>query len=453
MRRRTLLTSMAAGALASTTLAACGSGTPGEKKDDRAKGRTQVEFWGSVFTTPENAWYKKIVEDFNDAQDDVFVNYQVVPADAWDQKLKAAQAAGNAPDMYIKSGRLDTDARTGLLHPLDDLIDKEVFDEVTDQAKEISQYQGQWFGFPLLLEPQMMLFWDKKVFEKAGLDPEKPPTSWDEMFEACEKIAPTLSDGQFCVGTAGDPGTFGWTTVASQQHVAGHLPLSDDWSEADATDPKYEDLIGFYRTLQKNKWMPRQPLGAGNAAAPLGEGKVAMLSQGSWSMSEIAADYPDTLETTGVAPWVQNDGDLTKDISTIGNMKWLMDAKSKEPEATAKFFTWALGDDPEVLRPFFFDTQFTKVPARDKVADVVNKDPKAKDAPWSKIVFEDVIPYCVPESQYPFDINEAMGDAIVAGMTGDKEPADALAAANKEIQKVIDREDLKSVRAEMDKGA
>ncbi|WP_165831698.1 ABC transporter substrate-binding protein [Brachybacterium endophyticum] len=450
MRRRTLLTTAAAG-LTAASLAACGSGTPGQKAEDsRAKSRTNVEFWGSVFTTPENAWYKKVVEDFNDAQEDVFVNYTVVPADAWDQKLKAAQAAGNAPDMYIKSGRLDTDARTGLLKPLDDLIEAKVFDEITDQAKEVSQYQGKWFGFPLLLEPQVTLLWDKDLFEKAGLDPEKPPTTWHEMFQACEKIAPLLKNGQFCVGTAGDPDTFGWTTVAAQQHVAGHLPVSDDWSKADAMDPKYEDLIGFYKTLQENKWMPRQPLGAGNSAQPLGEGKVAMLSQGSWAMSEIAADYPDKVKTTGMAPWVQNDGDLETSISTIGNMKWLIDAKSKEPEATATFFTWALGGDPEVLKPFFVDTQFTKAPARQKVTDVVNKDPKSKDAPWSSVVFEDIVPFCVPESQYPFDINAALGDAIQSGMTGEASPKDALKKANTEIQKVIDREDLAKAHKEME---
>lgn len=452
MRRRTVLTSMAAAGITGATLTACGSGTPGQSADDddRAAGRTQVEFWGSVFTTPENAWYEGLVDQFNDAQEDVFVNYQVVPADAWDQKLKAAQAAGNAPDMYVAAGRLDTDARTGLIHNLDDLIEAEIFDGINEGSKEISQYQGSWYGLPLLLEPQMTLLWDKELFEQADLDPETPPVSWDELYDACEKVQPLLGDGQFAIATAGDAGTFGWTTVAAQQHVAGHLPISDDWSTADAEDAAYEELIVFYKTLLENGWMPRQPLGAGNSAQPFGEGKVAMMSMGSWAMSEIAADYPDKVESTGMAPWVQNDGDLSHSISTTGNMKWMMDAKSKEPEATAAFFTWALGGDPELQLPFFVDTQFTKAPARDEVTDVVNADPAADDAPWSEVVFDDIVPNCIPEAQYPFDINEAMGDALEAGMTGDMEPAEALEKANKEIQKVIDREDLAAVRAEMD---
>ncbi|MCT1774699.1 extracellular solute-binding protein [Brachybacterium sp. p3-SID957] len=449
MKRRTFIS--AAGAAAAVGgLAACGSGTPGQSKEDpQSAGRAQVEFWGSVFTTPENDWYQKVVDDFNAAQEDVFVNYQVVPGDAWDQKLKAAQAAGNAPDMYVQPGRLDTAARTGLLLPLDDLFDASALDGATDAAKEVCQYQGQFYGFPLLVEPQMMLYWNKELFEKAGLDPEAPPASWDETYEACEALASVMGNGEFALNTAVDSGTFGWTTVAAQMHVAGHLPISDDWSTADAEDPAYEELITFYKTLQDNKWIPRQPLGAGNSAQALGEGKVAMMSQGSWGMSEIAADYPDMVEKIGMAPWVQSDGDQTTSVSTIGNMKWVIDAKAKEPEGTAAFFEWVL-TDAEVLKPFFVDTQFTKAPARDEVTEVVNSDPAAEDAPWSDVVFEDVVPYCIPEAQYPWDVNLAMGNAIQAGMLGEKSPADALAEAQKEIQKVIDRENLAEIRAEMD---
>ena len=57
---------------------------------------------------------------------------------------------------------------------------------------------------------------------------------------------------------------------------------------------------------------------------------------------------------------------------------------------------------------------------------------------------------CIPEAQYPWDVNVAMGDALQAGMLGEKSPAEALSDANAEIQKVIDREGLAQVRAEMD---
>src|SRR5690625_6368248 len=150
--------------------------------------------------------------------------------------------------------------------PLDDLFDSAVLDSVNDISKEVSQYQGQWYAFPLLVEPQMTLYWNKDLFEQAGLDPDSPPTSWDEMYEACEALSPIMGNGQFALNTAVDSGTFGWTTVAAQMHVAGHLPISDDWTTADAEDPAYEELIVFYKTLQENGWIPRQALGEGNSA-------------------------------------------------------------------------------------------------------------------------------------------------------------------------------------------
>ena len=68
MKRRTLFSAAAATA-GIAGLASCGSGTPGQSKQDpAAAGRSQVEFWGNVFTTPENAWYEQIVKDFNDSQ-------------------------------------------------------------------------------------------------------------------------------------------------------------------------------------------------------------------------------------------------------------------------------------------------------------------------------------------------------------------------------------------------
>src|SRR5690625_7757144 len=108
---------------------------------------------------------------------------------------------------------------------------------------------------------------------------------------------------------------------------------------------------------------------------------------------------------------------------------------------------WVLGGDPEVLRPFFVDTQFTKAPARDEVTEVVNSDPAAAEASCADVVFEDIVPNCIPEAQYPWDINEAMGDAIQAGMLGQLSPAEALAEANAANQNGIEHESRAEIRA------
>ena len=64
-----------------------------------AEGKVTVNFWQQQFEDYQQAWFKQHVQEFNASQKKIKVNYLVVPADAWQQKLKAAQAAGNQPDV------------------------------------------------------------------------------------------------------------------------------------------------------------------------------------------------------------------------------------------------------------------------------------------------------------------------------------------------------------------
>lgn len=442
MKRRTLLSAAGLSATAAS-LAACGSGTPGQSKDDAdaAGDRTQIEFWHRTFTPFENEWYADIVKQYNDAQDTYFVTDVEVPADAWEQRVKSAQAAGTMPDVYTDPSTMDEGARLGQFLALDDLIDAEQLDDLTDQAKELVTVDGKVYGYPLLLEPQSALFWNKEMFEEAGLDPEKPPTSWDELYETCEKLLPALPDGTFALTTAGDQDTFAWATVGQQYQVSGHFPITDDWSEADTDDPKYEELLGFYKTLREKGYIPKQPLGPYVEAKAYGEKKCAMMTSGSWAFSEIASDYEELLDSTGIAPFPTSDGDLSDSVATLGNFKWVIDAKTEQPEAAADFVSWCLAGDVENLVPFFVGTQFTKAPARPSVADAVQAAPEADDAPWSAVVSEDIAPASISNPSYPWDILLAMGKALEKGMNGE-DPAAALKAAGTEIQKVIDREEL-----------
>lgn len=424
-----------------TTLGACGSGTPGQSADEANGDKTVVEFWHGEYTTPENAWYKKVVQDFNASHPKISVKETTVPGDAWDQKMKAAQAAGKAPDVYPTPGRLTDPVRLGEVRELDSLIPAEKFKNLNPKAEDVITQNGKHYAYPLLLEPQQVLFWNSDMFTKAGLDPKKPPKSWQDLLDACAKIKPTLSNGQFCLQTAADQETFAWTTIAQQLQVAGHLPISDDWSKANATDPKYKKLLNFFKQLYDKGYIPKQALGPGNDVGALGEKKVAMSVNGSWGMSQIAADFPEVAPKVKMAPMATPNGDQSKDVSPLGNFKWVIDAKTKHPKETAEFIQWVLAGDPKILQPFFVDTKFTKVAARNEVADLVNKQPEAAKAPWAKMLASDVVPHSTLETDQPTDVSNAMGKAIQEAMTGTN-PDKALQDAQKTITQVIKRDRL-----------
>ncbi|MBN9177507.1 MAG: extracellular solute-binding protein [Microbacterium sp.] len=426
--------------------AGCGSGTPGEGATDggSADGVTTIQFWHRTFTPAENAWYKSIVEKFNAAQSDIKVVDTEVPADAWDQKMKAAQAAGKAPDVYTHAGSIQDAVNAGQLHELDGIVSADSLNQILPAAQSISKMGDKYYAYPLLQEAQAVLFWNKDMLSAAGVDTENGPATWSDLLADCAKIQPTLQDGQYCISPAGDAVTFAWSTVGQQYNFNGHLALTDDWTAPDINTDGYKQLMANYKELWDKGYMPKQALDSYVGGKDFGEQKVAFKVSGSWMMSEIGSDYKDLLTKTGVGAFPSADDAKGDTTSTLGNFKWVVDAKSKNAEAAGKFLEWSIGGDPANVVPFFVDTQFTKVPVRTSVQDAVAADAKAADAPWSQVVTNEIAPKAIPEPTYPWDVSLAVGTAMESVMKGAASPEDAIKTAEDAINKVIQQQELPS---------
>ena len=451
--RRQLL-GAGSGLAAAAVLTACGSGTPGEPAtqdpgtgqpsatgDGSAAATVTIQFWHRTFTPVENEWYSDIVKQFNEAQSEVKVVDTEVPADAWEQKMKAAQAAGKAPDVYTHPGAIQDGVNAGQLRELNDIVPQEALDEIIDAALPVSAIDDKFYAYPLLLEPQTVLFWNKDMLEAAGLDPEVGPETWDDLFEMCEAIKPTLPEGAYCISPASDAVTFAWSTVGQQYNFAGHTALTEDWTAPDVENPEYTALIQAYKTLWDNEYMAKQALAPYVAGEDFGEKKCAFKVSGSWMMSEIGSDYPDLLTRTGVGKFPSAPGS-DRTATTLGNFKWVVDAKTANAEAAGKFLTWCIAGDPANLVPFFVNTQFTKVSVRPSVQEAVAADPAAGDAPWSDIVTNEIAPDAISEPKYPWDVSLAVGTAMESGMKGAQPVDTALATAADAIETVIERDQL-----------
>lgn len=441
--RRTAIAALGALTVGSM-LAACGSGTPGESAGGGGgeDGVTTIQFWHRTFTPVENEWYEGIVKKFNESQDEIKVVDTEVPADAWDQKMKSAQAAGKAPDVYTHPGSIQDAVNAGQLHELNGIVPDDALAEIIDSAKPVSAVGDKYYAYPLLLEPQTVLFWNKDLLDAAGVDSESAPATWDELLDACAKIQPTLADGQYCISPAQDAVTFAWSSVGQQYNFAGHTALSDDWTAPNIDDEGYRALMEQYKQLWDKGYMPKQPLAAYVEGKDFGEEKVAFKVSGSWMMSEIGSDYPDLLGKTGIGAFPSAPDADDRTATTLGNFKWVVDAKSKNAEAAGEFLAWAIAGDPENLVPFFVNTQFTKVPVRQSVQDAVAGSDEAADAPWSSIIVDEIAPTAIPEPTYPWDVSLAVGTAMESVMKGSASVDDAIKTANAAIQTVIDRDGL-----------
>lgn len=439
---------------AAMVLTACGSGTPNtpadedndnsESNDDANDGSSsegdvaEIKFWHQDFQDQENEWYKSLVDSFNAEHDDIEVTLEVVPADAWDQKMNAAQAAGNAPDVRTLNYGLIFDAvRTSEIKPLSSLISEEAWSDVHDNVLELVTVDGEQYAYPLLVEPSAVLYYRTDLFEEAGLDPEQPPSTWDELIDYANQLT---SDEVFGIRLAQNSVDMSWSTWGYQYNLGG-LPISDDWSSP-AADDRYEPMLQAWQDLFDSGALPPADETGYADATPFGQGKYAMMANGSWAASLLINDFPELVDDIAVAPMPSFSGDPSAPTATLGGWTLVVDGNSEHEEAAATFIEWALGGDPENVTSFFEVTKYSKSPARKSVDEAVMSNPDAASVnPWASTVAEEIVPNAAGEPYYPWDVSLAMGEALEAAMQGTS-PNDALAEANDKIQKVIDDQDL-----------
>ncbi len=161
-----------------------------------ADAQTRIEFW-HAFSGNNGDAVGELADLFNASQSD----YEIVPVYTGNytegtQKLTAAIAGGTAPGLVmLEITRYGLFADRGALEPLQPYIDDagaDWLDRIRPFALEASKYLGESYVVPFNVSTPVM-YYNKDLFRAAGLDPEQPPRTWDEVTEAAKAM--TLTEG------------------------------------------------------------------------------------------------------------------------------------------------------------------------------------------------------------------------------------------------------------------
>jgi sn-glycerol 3-phosphate transport system substrate-binding protein len=151
--------------------------------------------WWHAMTSVNGDRINKIAADFNASQSD----YKVTPVfkGSYAETMTAAIAAyraGNAPDIVqvFEVGTATMMAAKGAVKPVYQLMADagEPFDPSTYLAAVTAYYStqdGKMLSLPFNSSTPVV-YWNKDAFKKAGLDPDKPPKTWPETFDAAKKL-------------------------------------------------------------------------------------------------------------------------------------------------------------------------------------------------------------------------------------------------------------------------
>lgn len=172
----------------------------GEKAAGKAVAEgVTIKFWHMSDTEPGKSMMEKIISDFNEAQKGkIYVNAAAFNFwDYWD-KLRVSTAAGEEPEIFFNDlGNVGARADTGILLDLLPYLEADGVDpdEVYFQKPiDMCKFEGGVYSLPYAIDVRL-LFYNKDHFQDAGFDPEKPPESWDEMWEIAAKLTKKTPDG------------------------------------------------------------------------------------------------------------------------------------------------------------------------------------------------------------------------------------------------------------------
>ncbi len=160
-------------------------------KQAEAAGPITIQFW-NAFTGTDGDVLREIVDRYNKENTrGITIEMDIMPASSLEEKLPAAIASKTAPALIIR-GNFDTATYTdnGILTPLDDFFEQTGADasNFSDASLQALQYQKVQMMIPMQVH-STFLYWNKDLFEAAGLDPETPPATWEEAAEYALKIS------------------------------------------------------------------------------------------------------------------------------------------------------------------------------------------------------------------------------------------------------------------------
>ena len=188
------------------TLATCGL---------TAQAQTEVQWWHSM-TAVNNEWVNDLAKQFNESQKE----FKVIPTfkGSYDESMTAAIAAfrsGNSPHILqvFEVGTATMMASKGATVPVAKVMkDAGANFDPSAYIPAVAAYytapNGEMLSFPFN-SSTTIFYYNKDAFKKAGLNPDKAPTTWPEVFEAATKLK---ASGHSCPMTLAWQG---WTQLES----------------------------------------------------------------------------------------------------------------------------------------------------------------------------------------------------------------------------------------------
>ena len=192
----------------------------------------ELTFWHSM-SIYQGDTLEQLIEEYNNNNEDIQVRL-IFQGLYDDMKIKLINAVktGDLPDVsQVAIEYLDVFIDDNRIEPITDYISEDDKNDILSQFWNGVTRQREIYAFPFNHSVQV-LYYNKDAFEKAGLDPDKPPKTWEDVIKYGKELTKDF-DGDGTIDQWGIlvslEGVFGFTPLIRQ--VGGEF-LNDDRSKA-----------------------------------------------------------------------------------------------------------------------------------------------------------------------------------------------------------------------------
>jgi sn-glycerol 3-phosphate transport system substrate-binding protein len=426
MDRRQFIGGVAALASASVSMPALAQGA-----------RTEISFFYPVAVGgPITKLIDTYAVDFEKANPTIKVN--PIYAGTYQETIVKALTAHKSGTPPVTSVLLSTDMFTLIdedaIVPIDNFVktdeDRKWLSGFFPGFMQNSQTGGKTWGVPFQ-RSTIVLYWNKDLFREAGLDPEKPPTTWQEQVEFAQKLTKRDASGNVTQWGIQIPSSgFPYWLFQALTTQAGVILANPEGTRTAFNAPEAVEALQYWVDLStKHKVQPPGIVEWGTTPRDFFERKVAMIWTTTGNLTNVRtnAKFPFGV---GMLPSHKKPGSPTGG----GNFYISNKADPAQQQAAFEFIRWIT--TPERAAQWSIETGYVAVTPAAYQTPVMQK--YVSEFPPAAVA-RDQLEYAVAELSTHENqrVTKALNDGLQAALTGTKQPAQALNDAQAEAERIL----------------
>ena len=378
----------------------------------------------------EVEYFKQAVAEFEKDNPGVTFDVEYLPHNDLVTKVNVAYASGSYPDLiYSPIGELITWTAKGQIAPIDSYLDEwGARENVVENRLDMASYKDQVYGLGIRSNCRFLAY-RKDLFEEAGLDPEKPPKTWEELEDYAQKLTKRDKNGVitqvgFDMFSQGNESAFQWEGFVKQN---GGEICNPDTDELLINNPKAIEALQFLSELYSKDICP--PMNGNTAAEwPFMKGYSAMANISVDHYNTLISNFPELKGKVGFTVSTERESK-----GCIGGLITLaIGSESKHKDECAAFMKYLLSDEENQKR-----------------VDQIGCPPIVKSMKESYIkqnlelnsVILEAIEYSVTRPRTTWSSVYTTQEALMfeSVLIGGVDPKEAVANLEEAVQKEIDR--------------